>query len=676
MAFCFRPFYEAVALHLKHRAKEENGKWNKNGKSLQLRPREESTQNINMTTTTILSALDRYERRIKKITSSPTRTPTTPTITRDDYEWNVNHARVERWLLEPILADLDLKEKNEFINTVKFSTTKEEDDDDDDDDEKTNVERRMYAHGISGECRFAIESEEERRYEREKMDGEGLVIISGDSKNSTEDQRLTAAVARVERFSASNTIRITDVVAEITNEQTKEFAKVYDPYLREDGMLMSYVDVAAGKRVEVFAFDRSDSFGTFRKSRVIFFSSSIMMNECDENDDDVNHNEDNLSSSAPNTTIQFTIRKIEETFRNCGNEEEDGGYGRDMRIERATFDSRTNTAVFEFLPRGMALVGETKMWRKNENTGTSSISSSLSAKSTGSAKKEEVDNTEFIKKKLPFFATSFDEFGERAEREAYASARKTLEEFFSDMQQQQQQQQQKKQFRNDGKQQENNNNNNNNNITNDNNDDNDYDVFEDDKAQQQGTIIDCVALLNEEEKEKEKEEENDCDTATVLKNTQNERKAAVVLVAKKEEIEEEEEKNEEIELLNEETLMELKVSSGKITENYNKTIALIAVGKHERENVLRKRLDAQTKNLNRCKLLFSKQQKENETSAESVVIVVAETQQQQQQQQQQRQQDTRQLADLERAVRKSFVSVAATERITDRILKRESRLIT
>ena len=41
------------------------------------------------------------------------------------------------------------------------------------------------------------------------------------------------------------------------------------------------------------------------------------------------------------------------------------------------------------------------------------------------------ESTAFLRKRLPFFAASFDEFGERASREAYSSARKALEDFLA-----------------------------------------------------------------------------------------------------------------------------------------------------------------------------------------------------------------------------------------------------
>ena len=204
---------------------------------------------------------------------------------------------------------------------------------------------------------------------------------------------------------------------------------MHDPYLRDDGLLLSYVDLVNEKCVDAYAFDRADSFGTFRKMRVIFFSVKREKNRIE-------------TKAGEKKKVSFTIRKIEETFRNCGNEEEDGGYGRDMRIERATFESRTNAAVFEFLPKGTSLFGETKTWRKNEKK--ESEKDDLKSNATiriGQNKEEEEEKREemnvneestvFLRKRLPFFAASFDEFGERAGREAYSSARKALEDFFS-----------------------------------------------------------------------------------------------------------------------------------------------------------------------------------------------------------------------------------------------------
>ena len=209
----------------------------------------------------------------------------------------------------------------------------------------------------------------------------------------------------------------------------EEYITLHDPYLRDDGLLLSYVDLVNEKCVDAYAFDRADSFGTFRKMRVIFFSVKREKNRIE-------------TKAGEKKKVSFTIRKIEETFRNCGNEEEDGGYGRDMRIERATFESKTNAAVFEFLPKGTSLFGETKTWRKNEKKESEKDDLKSNAmirigqnKEEEEEKREEMnvneESTAFLRKRLPFFAASFDEFGERAGREAYSSARKALEDFFS-----------------------------------------------------------------------------------------------------------------------------------------------------------------------------------------------------------------------------------------------------
>ena len=62
------------------------------------------------------------------------------------------------------------------------------------------------------------------------------------------------------------------VVARIVHHKFEEYITLHDPYLRDDGLLLSYVDLVNEKRVDAYAFDRADSFGTFRKMRVIFFS--------------------------------------------------------------------------------------------------------------------------------------------------------------------------------------------------------------------------------------------------------------------------------------------------------------------------------------------------------------------------------------------------------------------
>ena len=156
---------------------------------------------------------------------------------------------------------------------------------------------------------------------------------------------------------------------------------------------------------------------------------------------------------VPGRTVQWHVRLTPTSFAPCAVqlfvefmheavEEEDGGYGRDMRIERATFESRTNAAVFEFLPKGTSLFGETKTWRKNEKKESEKDDLKSNAmirigqnKEEEEEKREEMnvneESTVFLRKRLPFFAASFDEFGERAGREAYSSARKALEDFFS-----------------------------------------------------------------------------------------------------------------------------------------------------------------------------------------------------------------------------------------------------
>ena len=107
-----------------------------------------------------------------------------------------------------------------------------------------------------------------------------------------------------------------------------------------------------------------------------------------------------------------------------------------MRIERATFDSRTNAAVFEFL-KGTSLFGETKTWRKNEKKEDDCTNPATTVKEGQSEEeneKEEVnedeETTEFIRKRLPFCVSSFEEFGERTNREAYSSRSKSARRFF------------------------------------------------------------------------------------------------------------------------------------------------------------------------------------------------------------------------------------------------------
>ena len=302
---------------------------------------------------------------------------------------------------------------------------KEEEEKEEEDGEEEDAKmRRLFARGGSDGREYelksaVVEEEEETKEKNEKekrgknrtstLGGEKMSIVWLDGRDEEEEED--------------------SVLARIVHHKFEEYITLHDPYLRDDGLLLSYVDLVNEKRVDAYAFDRADSFGTFRKMRVIFFSVKREKNRIE-------------TKAGEKKKVSFTIRKIEETFRNCGNEEEDGGYGRDMRIERATFESRTNAAVFEFLPKGTSLFGETKTWRKNEKKESEKDDLKSNAmirigqnKEEEEEKREEMnvneESTAFLRKRLPFFAAPFDEFGERASREAYSSARKALEDFFS-----------------------------------------------------------------------------------------------------------------------------------------------------------------------------------------------------------------------------------------------------
>ena len=320
----------------------------------------------------------------------------------------------------------EAKEKDDSGEKEKEEEDEDEDEDEDGEEEDAKM-RRLFARGGSDgreyELKSAVEEEEEETKEKNEKEkrgknrtsthgGEKISIVWLDGRNEEEEEEEEDSV-----------------LARIAHHKFEEHITLHDPYLRDDGLLLSYVDLVNEKCVDAYAFDRADSFGTFRKMRVIFFSVKREKNRIE-------------TKAGEKKKVSFTIRKIEETFRNCGNEEEDGGYGRDMRIERATFESRTNAAVFEFLPKGTSLFGETKTWRKNEKK--ESENDDLKSNATiriGQNKEEEEEKREemnvneestvFLRKRLPFFAASFDEFGERAGREAYSSARKALEDFFS-----------------------------------------------------------------------------------------------------------------------------------------------------------------------------------------------------------------------------------------------------
>ena len=319
----------------------------------------------------------------------------------------------------------DVDEAKEKDDSGEKEEEEDEDEDEDEDGEEEDAKmRRLFARGGSDgreyELKSAVEEETKEKNEKEKRGknrtsthgGEKISIVWLDGRNEEEEEEEEDSV-----------------LARIAHHKFEEHITLHDPYLRDDGLLLSYVDLVNEKCVDAYAFDRADSFGTFRKMRVIFFSVKREKNRIE-------------TKAGEKKKVSFTIRKIEETFRNCGNEEEDGGYGRDMRIERATFESRTNAAVFEFLPKGTSLFGETKTWRKNEKK--ESEKDDLKSNATiriGQNKEEEEEKREemnvneestvFLRKRLPFFAASFDEFGERAGREAYSSARKALEDFFS-----------------------------------------------------------------------------------------------------------------------------------------------------------------------------------------------------------------------------------------------------
>ena len=96
--------------------------------------------------------------------------------------------------------------------------------------------------------------------------------------------------------------------------------------------------------------------------------------------------------------------------------------------------------MFEFLQKCTSLFGETKTWRKNEKKEEDVNRASTATVKEGQGEeeneKEEVnedeETTEFIRKRLPFCVSSFEEFGERANRERIRPLEKRSEIFSSD----------------------------------------------------------------------------------------------------------------------------------------------------------------------------------------------------------------------------------------------------
>lgn len=360
----------------------------------------------------------------------------------DDDEEDEKHKRsLESRVVEPLIEAYEKRETERFLRRdggrsrgEREEETEEEEKEKEEVDERgsENDERRedekmrqLFAHGVSDAREYALKSavEEEKDSKEETFD-----------EKSAKNRRQSKEQISIVRFDGEGEGETEiSVVAKVEHQRFKEYVTVHDPYLRDDSLVLSYVDLANEKRVDVYAFDRADSFGSFRKTRVTFFSveckENVDVDEVDGKDEEEGRRKKDDGDDGE--TISFTIRKIEETFRNCGIEEEDGGYGRDMQIERATFDSRTNAAVFEFLPKGTSLFGETKTWRKSEKKEEDCTNAGATNEDEDKKDEEDEENTEFIRKRLPFFAASFDEFGERADREAYSSARKALEDFFS-----------------------------------------------------------------------------------------------------------------------------------------------------------------------------------------------------------------------------------------------------
>ena len=528
--------------------------------------------------------------------------------------------RLESRVLEPLLETYEKRETSQFFLT-NFSKSGvgqskggdeeeeerkddvndddergEEKDDDDDDDEKM---RRLFAHGVSDAREYALQSTVEEEEEKEEKETKEETFEDDEDANnrSKTDEDIISIVwfKEEEKGEEENS-----VVAKIVHERFKEYVTVHDPYLRDDGLLLSYVDLENEKRVDAYAFDRADGFGTFRKTRVIFFTVERKENGSDSEDLE---REDGREDDDDDGEISFTIRKIEETFRNCGIEEEDGGYGRDMRIERATFDSRTNAAVFEFLPKGMSLFGETKTWRKNEKKEDDCTNPGATVKEGQSEEeneKEEVnedeETTEFIRKRLPFCVSSFEEFGERANREAYASARKALGDFFS-----------------------------------------------------------SNAISKKRKNRK-------CDTVVQKPSVSESGVTTEEILDDKSRQEDNNEKEEMFTELEQETLrLELETASRRVAENSRAVLAQIdANKKHFQRHVLKERAESALRSVQKAKLLFEKakveeeaQREEDLTSKTSATLENGGT-------------GSQQLADLSAAFRQARVNFIARQRRYDR----------
>ena len=200
--------------------------------------------------------------------------------------------RLESRVLEPLLETYEKRETSQFFLT-NFSKSGvgqskggdeeeeerkddvndddergEEKDDDDDDDEKM---RRLFAHGVSDAHEYALQSTVEEEEEKEEKETKEETFEDDEDANnrSKTDEDIISIVwfKEEEKGEEENS-----VVAKIVHERFKEYATVHDPYLRDDGLLLSYVDLENEKRVDAYAFDRADGFGTFRKTRVIFFT--------------------------------------------------------------------------------------------------------------------------------------------------------------------------------------------------------------------------------------------------------------------------------------------------------------------------------------------------------------------------------------------------------------------
>ena len=473
----------------------------------------------------------------------------------------------------------------------------EEKDDDDDDDEKM---RRLFAHGVSDAHEYALQSTVEEEEEEEKETKEETFEDDSDDDDANNRSKTDEDIISIVWFKEEEKgEEENSVVAKIVHERFKEYVTVHDPYLRDDGLLLSYVDLENEKRVDAYAFDRADGFGTFRKTRVIFFTVERKENGSDSEDLE---REDGREEDDDGE-ISFTIRKIEETFRNCGIEEEDGGYGRDMRIERATFDSRTNAAVFEFLPKGTSLFGETKTWRKNEKKEDDCTNPGATVKEGQSEEeneKEEVnedeETTEFIRKRLPFCVASFEEFGERANREAYLSARKALGDFFSS---------------------------------------------------------DAISKKRKNRK---------CDTVVQKSSVSESGVTTEEILDDKSRQEDNNEKEIFTELEQEALRLELETASRRVAENCRTVLAQIdANKKHFQRHVLKERAESALRSVQKAKLLFEKtkveeeaQREEDLTSKTSATLENGGTG------------SSQQLADLSAAFRKARVNFIARQRRYDR----------